>query len=70
MLWRDITQINGSDCVSFSADTPAGEFWMRRRYGGRRIVFALPAHLSDALAFIQAAEAAALTILVLRKAMR
>jgi hypothetical protein len=67
VLWRDLTQINAPGCVRFSADTPAAEFWMRRRYGRSRIVFDLPARHDDALAFIAAAQAADLTILVLRR---
>lgn len=65
MLWRDITQINAPGCVRFSADTPAAEFWLRRRYGVRSIVFTLPGQQAEAVAFKEAAEAANFTILVL-----
>jgi hypothetical protein len=67
VLWRDITQINAPDFVGFSADTPAAESWIRRRYGRNSVVFELPARHDDALAFIAAAQAASLTILVLRR---
>jgi hypothetical protein len=70
VLWRDITQINAPGFVGFSADTPDAEFWMRRRYGKCSVVFELPVRHDDALAFIAAAEAASLKILVLRRRLR
>jgi hypothetical protein len=29
----DITQIAGSEIVMFSAESPAGDLWMRKLYG-------------------------------------
>lgn len=66
-MWRDITQINGPGRVSFSADTPAAEFWMRRQYGGRNIVFTLPGQQAEAVALKQAAEGANFRILALAR---
>jgi hypothetical protein len=67
VIWRDITQINASGYVLFSADTPRAEFWMRRQYGGPKIVFGAPAEDGNAEAFRKAADAANFTIVALKR---
>jgi hypothetical protein len=67
VIWRDITQVNAPGSVMFSADTSAGERWMRKRCGGNHVTFSLPADHAKAVAFKEAAEAAELTIIALTK---
>jgi hypothetical protein len=67
VLWRDITQIYGADCVTFSADTPEAERWMRLKYRGSPLSFELPAENAEAVAFRNAADAANFTTIVLMK---
>jgi hypothetical protein len=67
LLRRDITQISTFGKVMFSADTPAGEAWMREHYGDRTILFQVPAEYEGAMAFKRGAEAESLSIFVLTK---
>jgi hypothetical protein len=67
LLRRDITQINTSGKVMFSADTQAGEAWMREQYGNRTIVFLVPAEYEAAMGFKRAAEAESFSIFVLTR---
>jgi hypothetical protein len=67
VLWRDITQIYGTNSVTFSADTPVAASWMRLKFGGATLSFGLPAENAEAVAFRNAAEAANFTTIVLMK---
>ena len=67
LLLRDITEIHSPFRVMFAADTTQAILWMRKHYGGRSIVFNLPAEQARAADFRDAAQANDLHIIVLKR---